>query len=120
MLWLLYCIINIYNGITGDIQAQAWLKSVRPLAIYSFFTSLIVAISGKRPIFIRYFLILWGVLTLIGAARGYWQRNHGFDHAEWMWLVTRGGSTHLINSGIRFFLSSQTQLILVVVWGYQV
>lgn len=103
LIWLLYCTINIGNNITGEIQAEAWLKTVRPLAVYSFFTCLIVSIAGRHYSFIRYFLIVWGVLTLLAAAKGYWQRNHGFDHAEWVWLMVRGGSTHLIASGIRFF-----------------
>lgn len=103
LIWLLYCIINIGNSITGEIQAQAWLKSVRPLAMYSFFTCLIIAISGKHYNFIRYFLVIWGVLTLLGAARGYWQKNHGFDPVEYAWLMSRGASTHLIHSGIRYF-----------------
>ncbi len=103
LIWLLYCTINLGNGITGEIQAEAWLKNARPLAMYSFFTCLVVAMSGKHYSFIRYFLIIWGILTLLGAARGYWQKNHGFDYAELAWVLGRGASTHLIYSGIRYF-----------------
>ncbi|WP_455671773.1 O-antigen ligase family protein [Phocaeicola sp.] len=103
LLWLSYCIINLGNNITGEIQAEAWLKSIRPWAIYSFFTCLIISITAKHYTFIYYILIIWGFLTLLGAAKGYWQRNHGFDNGEWIWLLTRGGSTHLIRSGIRYF-----------------
>lgn len=103
LLWLLYCIINLGNGITGEVQFESWLRAIRPLALYSFFTCLIISITSKHYSFIHYFLILWGVLTLLGAAKGYWQRNQGFDHAEWIWLMVRGGKTHLISTGIRYF-----------------
>lgn len=101
--WLLYCFVNIGNDITGEVQTEAWLKAIRPLALYAILTCLIVAVTCKHYRFIHYFLIVWGFLTLLAAAKGYWQKNHGFDSAEWTWLMTRGESTHLINSGVRYF-----------------
>ena len=101
--WLLYCIINIGNGITGELHTEAWLKAIRPLALYSLLTCLIVSITCDHYKFIRYFFILWGILTLLAAAKGYWQKVHGFDATEYAWLMTRGRSTHIIHSGIRYF-----------------
>lgn len=49
------------------------------------------------------FLILWGIMTLLAAAKGYWQKNKGFDSTELSWLWAYGARTHFIHSGIRYF-----------------
>lgn len=103
LIWILYCIINIGNGITGNIQAEAWLKAIRPIALYPFLTCLIISVHCKHYSAIRYFLILWGICTLLAVAKGYWQRNHGFDSTELAWLWAYGARTHFIHSGIRYF-----------------
>jgi hypothetical protein len=102
-LWMAYCIINIGNGVTGRLRVMEWYKAVRPIAFYPLIVSIIVALHAKRYQFIRYFLILWGIMIMLATAKGYWQRSHGFDTAEWIWLMTRGASTHLINTGVRYF-----------------
>lgn len=103
LIWLLYCCINMGNNITGEIHLEPWLKTVRPLAFYPIIVSIIVAINAKHYSFIRYFLITWGILSILGAARGYMQKNYGFDAVEYQWVTTRGANTHLIHSGIRYF-----------------
>jgi len=47
--------------------------------------------------------ILWGIMTLLAAAKGYWQKNKGFDSTELSWLWAYGARTHFIHSGIRYF-----------------
>lgn len=101
--WLLYCLINIGNGVTGEIQAEAWLKLVRPFAIYPLLTCFILSVHCKKYTFIHYFLVLWGIFTLLAAIKGYWQKNHGFDSQELAWLWAYGARTHFISTGIRYF-----------------
>lgn len=103
LIWLLYCCINIGNGVTGEIQAKAWLAIVRPFAIYPLLTCFIISINCKNYTFIHYVLLLWGRFTLLAAAKGYWQKNRGFDSAELVWLWSYGYRTHFIHSGIRYF-----------------
>lgn len=103
VIWFLYCFINVGNHATGSIHFTAWLGNVRVIALYPILTSVIISIAAKKYQFIHSFLILWGILILLAAAKGYWQKNHGFDAAEWAWVSTRGASTHLIRTGIRFF-----------------
>ena len=103
LVWFAYCFINVGNHATGTIHFTAWLGNVRVISLYALVTSVIIAISAKNYKFIHWFLILWGILTLLAAAKGYWQKNHGFDAAEWAWVSTRGANTHLLRSGIRFF-----------------
>ena len=103
LVWFAYCFINVGNHATGSIHFTAWLGNVRVISLYALVTSVIIAISAKNYKFIHWFLILWGILTLLAAAKGYWQKNHGFDAAEWAWVSTRGANTHLLRTGIRFF-----------------
>ena len=103
LVWFAYCFINVGNHATGTIHFNAWLGNVRVISLYAIITSVIISITAKSYKFIHIFLIIWGILTLLAAAKGYWQKNHGFDNAEWIWLMTRGHRTHLIHTGIRYF-----------------
>lgn len=103
LVWFAYCFINVGNHTTGSIHFNAWLGNVRVIALYAILTSVIIALSAKNYKFIHWFLIVWGILTILAAAKGYWQKNRGFDSAEWAWLMAGGHRTHLIHTGIRFF-----------------
>ena len=103
LVWFAYCFINVGNHATGTIHFTAWLGNVRVISLYALVTSVIIAISAKNYKFIHWFLILWGILTLLASVKGYWQKNHGFDAAEWAWVSTRGANTHLLRTGIRYF-----------------
>lgn len=103
LIWAMYCTVNIGNDITGEMRAEPWLRTVRPLAFYPLIVSIIIAITAKHYSFIRHFILLWGVLSFLGAAKGYMQKNFGFDAVEFQWVTTRGANTHLLNSGIRYF-----------------
>lgn len=103
LVWLLYCIINVGNGITGEIYLEAWLRILRPWALYPILTCIILSVHCNYYTFIQYFLILWGIMSLLATAKGYWQKNRGFDSTELAWLWTYGARTHFIHSGIRYF-----------------
>ena len=82
---------------------EAWLRILRPWALYPILTCIILSIHCNRYTFIHYFLTLWGIMTLLAAAKGYWQKNKGFDSTELSWLWAYGARTHFIHSGIRYF-----------------
>lgn len=103
LVWLLYCIINVGNGITGEVYLEAWLRILRPWALYPILTCIILSVHCNYYTFIQYFLILWGIMSLLATAKGYWQKNRGFDSTELAWLWTYGARTHFIHSGIRYF-----------------
>ena len=103
LIWFLYCTINVANNATGTIHFTAWLGNVRVVALYAVITSIIISIAAKKHQFIHWFLILWGILTILAAAKGYLQKNQGFDWAELAWITTRGAKTHILRTGIRYF-----------------
>ena len=51
LVWLLYCIINIGNGITGEFYMEAWLRILRPWALYPILTCIILSIHCNRYTF---------------------------------------------------------------------
>lgn len=100
-LWFLYCFLEVFNpqGLT-----EPWSIAMPNYAFYPLFCAVAVPVLFTRYAHFRWLLVIWAVLTLLAAAKGYWQRNHGFDATELHWLYNGGGGkTHLIYSGIRFF-----------------
>lgn len=101
-IWVLFCILELLNP--KAVPLSDWATKVRSLAFYPFIMALLVPLLLTKYKHLKWLLYIWSVLTLIGAFKGYWQKNHGFDSAELYWLYVCGGArTHLINTGIRFF-----------------
>lgn len=102
--WLVFCLIQLFNNTTGvGLSPAPWLRDVRPMAFDAVLIIIIFALLFNKYKDIKILLYAWGICILLAAAKGYWQRNHGFDSAEWGWLMSVGGRTHLIRSGIRYF-----------------
>ena len=101
LVWLIYCLLEIAN-IYGTTPVE-WFQGVRGMALYPILIVIFVSLLANKYRDIQWFLIIWASFTLLASAKGYWQKNHGFDHAELAWLFSGGGRTHLIVSGIRFF-----------------
>ena len=103
-IWIIFCFIELFNNTTGiGFQYAAWFREVRPMAFHALYIILIFGLLIKKPKDLKYFLYLWGFFILLATAKGYWQRNRGFDQSEWQWLMAGGANTHLINTGVRYF-----------------
>lgn len=101
LIWLAFCCLQLFRT---DTIFEAWSIDIGAYAYYAIFTFLIISIYLKRCKDLKFILFLWSVLTLLAAAKGYYQKNHGFDSAELRWLWIGGGArTHIITSGIRYF-----------------
>jgi hypothetical protein len=102
-LWMIYCLVNAFNGITGETRVVEWFKNFCPLALFPFVISIIIGLYARHYSFIQKLMILWGIFIILAAMKGYWQRNKGFDDAEWRWVMTEGYSTHILITGVRYF-----------------
>ncbi|MFA6831532.1 MAG: O-antigen ligase family protein [Bacteroidaceae bacterium] len=71
--------------------------------IYPLITVISIQIFFKTENGMKYFMIIWGILTFFGAVKGWYQYSRGFDSYEWRWLLNGGSVTHFINSGVRYF-----------------
>ncbi|MEA5129464.1 MAG: O-antigen ligase family protein [Proteiniphilum sp.] len=100
-IWLIYCILLIFNPVTTP---SNWFAGVRGLAVYLFLFSLLTAVLLNRYKYLKVFLFLWSVMTLLAVIKALVQKFIGFDAAENHWLFVDGGSsTHIISSGVRYF-----------------
>jgi len=100
-IWLLYCILLVFNPLTTSAN---WAAGVRGLALYLFLFPLLTALFLHQYRYLKLFLFVWSLLTLLAVAKALVQKYIGFDATELYWLnVTGGRRTHLIYSGTRYF-----------------
>lgn len=100
--WFLFCIFELLNP--RAVSIADWASKVRGMAVYPFIMAILAPVLLGKYKHLRVILVIWSALTLLGALKGFWQKNHGFDSAELFWLNEGGGgATHLISSGIRYF-----------------
>lgn len=82
---------------------KPWFLFSNSIIFLPFVAVLIICIFFYEEKYLKWFLLFWGVLTLAAAAKGYWQKTHGFDSAEMAWLWAVGYRTHFLVTGIRYF-----------------
>lgn len=100
-IWFFYCVLELFNP---RALIEPWSIAIANYALYPLLCAIVVPILFTRYKHFQWLLIIWAILTILAAAKGYWQRNRGFDAAELTWLFYEGGAkTHIIHSGIRFF-----------------
>lgn len=100
-IWFLYCLLEIFNPLA---VGEAWLISINGYSIFALISAIMIPIIFPKFKDFHWLLIIWAVLSILAAMKGYWQKNRGFDSAELHWLFFEDGArTHIIYSGIRFF-----------------
>ena len=102
LIWLAFCFLELFNP--QSVSVKGWAVSIRGYAIYFFFMAVFTPVIFYRYKDLKRILVIWSVLTLLAAFKSYIQRHYGFDAGELHWLYVRGGmSTHIINTGTRYF-----------------
>ena len=100
-IWLIYCLLLLFNPET---TLNHWAAGVRALAVYFFLFPLLTALLLNQYKYLKWFLFIWSLLTILAVGKSLMQKFIGFDSAELYWLHVSGGSnTHIINSGVRYF-----------------
>lgn len=101
LVWGVYCILEIGNP--NNVQS-AWNIAITHYLIYPIICALFVPLAIRNIKGVQWLLIIWSIFVLIAAAKGYWQKSHGFNERELFFLNELGGArTHIIWSGIRYF-----------------
>lgn len=101
LIWGAYCIVEIANP--NNVQA-AWNISITHYLVYPVVCAILVPLAVRNIKGIQLLLIIWSIFILVAVAKGYWQKNHGFNERELYFLYVLGGArTHIIWSGIRYF-----------------
>ena len=100
-IWLVYCILLVFNP---DTTPADWAAGVRGLGFYLFIFPLLTAVLLNRYKHLKIFLFVWSILTLLAVLKVFIQKNIGFDPVEKYWLYELDGArTHIIYSGVRYF-----------------
>ncbi|WP_176555123.1 O-antigen ligase [Butyricimonas sp. Marseille-P3923] len=100
-IWFLYCLLELFNPYS---VTDAWFIAINGYALFPLISAIIIPVLFRRFKNFYWLLIIWAILSLFAAFKGYWQKSHGFDGAELYWLFVEGGAkTHIIYSGIRYF-----------------
>ncbi|WP_298030211.1 O-antigen ligase family protein [uncultured Alistipes sp.] len=101
-IWVAYCTLEVVNP--ESVSVAGWFSSVRSVAFYFFFITVLTQLTMSEYKYLKYMLIVWSLLTLIAVAKACIQKFIGFNAAENYWLFVLGGrSTHIIRSGVRYF-----------------
>lgn len=100
-IWLIYCLLLVFHP---DVTFSSWSAGVRGLAVYLFLFPILVSFLFGEYKYLKFFLYLWSVLTLLAVFKALGQKYIGFDPIENYWLHVIGGArTHIIYTGIRYF-----------------
>lgn len=100
-IWLVYCLVLVFNPET---TLNHWAAGVRALAVYFFLFPVLTALLLNQFKYLKWFLFVWSLLTLLAIGKSLMQKFIGFDSAELYWLHVLGGSrTHIIHTGVRYF-----------------
>lgn len=101
LVWGVFCLLQLANP--NHVQS-AWNISITHYVVYPIVCAVLLPIAIRSIKGVEWLLIIWSIFILLGAAKGYWQKNHGFTPQELHFLFDLGGAkTHIIWSGIRYF-----------------
>lgn len=89
-IWFIYCIGEVFNT---NSMLEPWFLSIPQVALFPLVFAILVPVLITRYKQVQWLLVIWAILTLIASAKGYWQRNRGFDSTELNWLYYGGGHT---------------------------
>lgn len=99
--WLVYCCLLVFHP---DTSLSTWSAGIRGLAVYLFVFPFLVSLLFGKFKYLKIFLYIWSVLTLLAIIKALIQKFYGFDAVENSWLYDIGGArTHIIYTGVRYF-----------------
>jgi len=78
-IWLVYCILLVFNPAT---TLADWAAGIRGLAVYLFIFPLLTAVLFNRYKYLKTFVFVWSILTLLAVFKALIQKYIGFDPAE--------------------------------------
>lgn len=101
LIWLLYCILQIFNPEARSFAA--WFYAVRGVALYMALTIPLTLLYFNKNKNLNTFFKLTFILTLVGALWGLKQMVFGVDSFENAWLNTGPRQTHVLAGQLRIF-----------------
>ena len=100
-IWFGYSLFELVNPEAGS--RVGWFYAVRGVSLYMLMTIPLVFVIFSKLSDLRFFLILWGVFSLLGTLKGLQQKFIGVDPFEQRWLDSGGAAQHLLFGELRIF-----------------
>lgn len=100
-IWFGYALFQAVNPEAASFEA--WFYAMRGLALYQWMIVPLLFIIFNKPKDLKLFLIIWGIMSLLGTLKGCQQLFFGVDPFEQKWLDNGGALTHILFGKLRIF-----------------
>lgn len=100
-IWFAYSLIEVVNPESRSFQA--WLAGMRGISLYMMLIVPLTLLFINTNRKLDFFLILWGVFSLLATFKGIIQNTIGVDPWEKAWLDGGGAVTHILFGKLRIF-----------------
>lgn len=101
LIWFGYALFQLVNP--EAVSRVAWFYAMRGVAFYMILVIPLVFILFNKQEDLFLFLMIWGVLSLLGTFKGIMQNTLGVDSFEQRWLDQGGAVTHILFGKLRVF-----------------
>ena len=101
-IWMAYSVLQLANPVGG--HPVAWFYAMRGVAMYPLLIAGIGYLLQPGDVFLKRFLYIWVVISVLGTLWGFKQLIIGLDPFEQRWLAVPGNfSTHMLFGKLRVF-----------------
>ncbi|SFU46630.1 hypothetical protein SAMN05216480_104138 [Pustulibacterium marinum] len=100
-IWMGYAFLEVANP--EVVSRAAWFYAMRGIALYQWMMIPLIFILFNRPKDLKIFIMIWGILSLLGTMKGMQQLFFGVDPFEQRWLDNGGHVTHILFGKLRIF-----------------
>lgn len=100
-IWMAYAFLEVANP--EAVSRAAWFYAMRGIALYQWLLIPLIFILFDKPKDLKVFLMIWGILSLLGTLKGMQQLFLGVDPFEQRWLDNGGSLTHILFGKLRIF-----------------
>ena len=100
-LWMLFCILMIFNPLAPSLEA--WFYAVRGIGLYPLLMIPLVLMVFKKAKDMHRLFVLIIIMEVIGALWGMKQVYMGVSPTENRWLAAGAASTHILFGKLRAF-----------------
>jgi len=101
LIWMGYIFLELGN--LEVVSYQAWFYAMRGVGLYQAMTIPLIFMLFDKQKDLDNFFILWGILSLLGTAKGFMQFTIGVDPFEQRWLDMGASETHILFGKLRIF-----------------
>lgn len=104
--WIIFGLLQAFNDTMGlGLNWEAWFQGFNISFITLLFIYLVHSLYISNPERLNQYLLVFALLSILGALWVWKQKTFGFTDAERNWIETRGRRTHILNAGtlIRYF-----------------